>query len=60
MFFGNQLNSGQWMAASMSYLDSPATTSSTTYTLYIAPQSGTAYANWSQATNTIVVMEIAA
>jgi hypothetical protein len=60
MFFGTQVNTSQWLASGTSYLDSPATTSSTTYTLYISPQGGTAYANWSQATNTIILMEIAA
>ena len=60
MFTGGQINTSQWMPASMNYLDSPATTNSTTYTMYYAPQSGTAYANWSQATNTITLLEIAA
>ena len=48
-----------------SYLDSPATTSSTTYTLYfsVTNSAGTVYFNcnsaWGQGTATIILMEIA-
>jgi len=48
-----------------SYLDSPATTSSTTYTLYftLSNSAGTVYFNsqsaWGQGTSTITLMEIA-
>jgi len=44
----------------ISFLDSPATTSSTTYTVYYAASSsGTAYFNDSGYTSTITLMEIA-
>jgi hypothetical protein len=49
-----------------SYLDSPATTSSTTYTLYftLSNSAGTVYFNsqsaWGQGTSTIILQEIAA
>ena len=46
---------------SMSYLDSPATTSSTTYQVYFSSSSGsnTVYINDSNAVGTITLMEIA-
>jgi hypothetical protein len=50
-----------WTPASISYLDSPSTTSSTTYTLYFNTSSGgTAYALWGACTSMITLMEIAA
>lgn len=45
---------------SNSILDSPATTSSTTYTVYFAANSGTVYFNANGQTSFIQVMEIAA
>jgi hypothetical protein len=41
------------------YLDSPATTSSTTYTIYMAALTNTISSNDSSSTNTITLMEIA-
>ena len=57
--------SGRWGSDSITYLDSPATTSSTTYKIQIASEGGgrTAYvseANSYNALSTITVMEIAA
>jgi len=50
----------QWVPTIMSYLDSPATTSSTTYTIYIKRGvAGTAYIG-SGIVTTITLMEIAA
>lgn len=43
----------------ISVLDSPATTSSTTYTLYFKADSGSIYAGITGTTNTITLMEIA-
>ena len=49
-----------WTPSSISYLDSPSTTSSTTYTLYFnTSASGTAYALWGACTSMITLMEIA-
>lgn len=42
----------------LDYLDSPATTSSTTYTLYIAAYGGTAYISNDASQSTITLMEI--
>lgn len=43
----------------INYLDSPATTSATTYTMYIKAESGTTNnANTDRVTNTITLMEI--
>jgi hypothetical protein len=55
-------NSNIWFPASFSYLDSPATTSSTTYTVQIRVEAGTnARWGWGTAsTQTMVLMEIAA
>jgi len=44
--------------ANISYLDSPATTSSTTYTLFFGAISGTAYWNPTSITNTIILQEV--
>ena len=44
---------------SIQYLDSPATTSSTTYTLYFAAYQGTAYSCANSAPATITLMEVA-
>ena len=43
----------------MNYLDSPATTSSTTYTVYIKTSGGTLYWNGASTLVTIVLMEVA-
>jgi hypothetical protein len=45
--------------ASFNYLDSPATTSSTTYTIYYRCNTGTVYFNSAGGTATIILMEIA-
>lgn len=56
---------GAW-SSSLSYLDSPATTSATTYTLYFASDTGTVTVNkrvsdsYIGATTTITLMEVAA
>jgi hypothetical protein len=44
----------------ITYLDSPATTSSTTYTIYTKTSAGTVYINTGAETSTITLMEIAA
>jgi hypothetical protein len=51
---------GYPMMQSNMYLDSPATTSATTYTLYIKVSGGTGYVNDGQSTSNITLMEIAA
>jgi hypothetical protein len=43
----------------ITYLDSPATTSSTTYTVYFLASSGTVYVSLNGVTSTITLMEIA-
>ena len=45
---------------SFEYLDSPATTSSTTYTIYLASNTGTIYSCVNGTTSTITLLEIAA
>ena len=45
---------------SISYLDSPATTSSTTYSFAYAKSGGTAYLNFNNETSSITLMEIKA
>ena len=47
-------------AFGISYLDSPATTSSTTYSFAYAKSGGTAYLNFNGETSTITLLEIAA
>lgn len=47
------------IGASMNYLDSPSTTSSTTYTIYIKATGGTLYWNGAESLCTIILMEIA-
>lgn len=42
------------------YLDSPASTSATTYTVYFSSVAGTCYVNSAECTSTITLMEIAA
>jgi hypothetical protein len=51
-----------WMPATVIYLDSPATTSATTYTLYYKTgnASATAYANRGDTQATMILMEVAA
>ena len=48
-----------WQSVNMVYLDTPSTTSSTTYTVYFKSSSGTAYLGTGANTNTITLMEIA-
>ena len=57
--FGN--SSSIETAGSFNYLDSPATTSSTSYTVWVSRQdgAGTAYAGASNRNSTITLMEIA-
>jgi hypothetical protein len=52
----------QFVPITISYLDSPATTNSTTYTVYFKTQSGgsTTYFGTTNITETLVMMEIAA
>ena len=57
-----QLTAGYyvWTPLSINYLDSPSTTSATSYTLYLAATGGsTAYVNWSNFLSTITAQEIA-
>ena len=57
----NQLPSGYvWIPSSLCFLDSPATTSSTTYTLYGKVASGTGYFGWNADNQVVTLMEIAA
>ena len=49
-----------WGTCAINYLDSPATTSSTTYTVYFATTGGTAYFNTTSTSGSITLMEIAA
>jgi hypothetical protein len=42
----NESSGALWCAVPITYLDSPATTSSTTYTIYLKATSGTAYLGW--------------
>ena len=51
---------GTQFAISLSYLDSPATTSATTYQIYFNAGSNTLYVNQNGSYSTITVMEIAA
>jgi hypothetical protein len=48
-----------WQSVNMVYLDTPSTTSSTTYTVYFKSSSGTSYLGTGANTNTITLMEIA-
>jgi len=48
-----------WQSVNMVYLDTPSTTSSTTYTVYFKSSSGTAYLGTGANTNTITLMEVA-
>jgi hypothetical protein len=56
-FYGN--NSSIETNQNITYLDSPATTSSTTYTVYFLVSGGTVYISLNNATSTITLMEIA-
>jgi len=49
---------GDWRPASISYLDSPATTSATTYTVNVNSLAGSVTACLTQITSTITLMEI--
>lgn len=51
---------GTQFAISLSYLDSPATTSATTYQVYFNAGSSTLYVNQNGAYSTITAMEVAA
>ena len=56
-------NSSAWLPFTISYVDSPTTTSSTTYTIYqrTANAANTVYVGWGiNAIHTFVLMEIAA
>ena len=55
VYSGSNITGG----ASFSYLDSPATTSSTTYTVYFRTTGGTVYFNGANGLATIILMEIA-
>jgi len=48
-----------WSMGAINYLDSPSTTSSTTYTLYYKASAGTAYIHNGYTVSTITLMEIA-
>jgi hypothetical protein len=48
-----------WQSVNMVYLDTPSTTSSTTYTVYFKSSSGTSYLGTGANTNTITLMEVA-
>ena len=57
----NESSGALWCSAAITYLDSPATTSATTYTIYFRASSGTAYFGWGTTQpQQIVLMEIAA
>ena len=60
LFYGFSASSTSWISVNMSYLDSPATTASTTYTVYIKSASGTITVGNSGLSSTITLMEIAA
>jgi hypothetical protein len=61
-YYENSVPSGYvWVPATMTYLDSPATTSSTTYTVYFKSiSSGTGYFGNATAGVTFTLMEISA
>jgi len=54
-----ECNAANWSTSNICYLDSPATTSSTTYTLYQRAAAGTNYVFGDSVLNTITLMEIA-
>jgi hypothetical protein len=55
----NTIQNYYYVPVVISYLDSPSTTSATTYTMYISSESGsTNYANTARNLNTITLMEI--
>jgi hypothetical protein len=60
--FGEIFNSAGGIVASayFSYLDSPSTTSSTTYTVYMRTNTGTAYTGFDSSRVSVTMMEIAA
>ena len=57
---GSTAGSPAWLPATVNYLDSPATTSATTYTLYLAVNGGSGYTNITGTTSVITLMEISA
>jgi len=60
--FGEIYSSAGGIVASayFSYLDSPSTTSSTTYTVYLRTNTGTAYTGFDSSRVSVTMMEIAA
>ena len=52
-------NANDWGTVAMNYLDSPATISPTTYTVYFKTSGGTAYFNTVSTSGSITLMEIA-
>ena len=57
----NESSGALWCSAAITYLDAPATTSATTYTIYFRAVSGTAYFGFGTGQpQQIVLMEIAA
>ena len=55
----NTIQNYYYVPVVISYLDSPSTTSATTYTMYISAESGTTnYGNTARNTNTITLLEI--
>lgn len=61
MYAINGVSAYVWGVTNFSYLDSPATTSSTTYTIYQRTNSGTAYCVYGDGSlGTITLLEIAA
>jgi hypothetical protein len=56
--FGFVNTSALWTSIAMSYLDSPATTSSTVYTVYFLSGSGTVYTNIANSNSVITLLEI--
>lgn len=58
--FGGVYTSNQYTTTGLNYLDSPATTSSTTYTLYIRATSGSFSIGDNSLASSITLMEIAA
>lgn len=58
--FGRWFVAGSDVSVCMAYLDSPATTSSTTYDIRVKTSAATAYYNVNNSKSSIILMEIAA
>jgi len=58
-FIASSGSGSAWASSSINYLDSPSTTSATTYTLYYKSSSGTAYIHNGWTVSTLTLMEIA-